>query len=191
MREFFQRRPIRQTIEGLAKCGSVVTQLIEGEPWIKEVLELGCSVGVTARAIMDRLPHDGRLVSINLPNTPEEERQHIPRGAPQLYSGDDVASLVLPKYGNDPRFTLILGDTILVRDQVTGMFDLLFIDSLHTAAHAREEWRLYQTAMRPGSIVVIDDLNQGDMIQFWNELPYDKMIMSPEIMDRGVFRYDS
>lgn len=138
------------------------------------MVELGTGDGSTAARVMAVLPAEGRLVTINWPNPP---------------SGDNPERYLAPWLA-DPRLRLIRGDT---REQAhlfeDGAIDILFIDSTHTNECARTEWDLYRPRMKPGAWVAVDDLDHGDMMAFWDRLPYPRRVVLRD-GTLGVFRYD-
>lgn len=53
--------------------------------------------------------------------------------------------------------------------------DILFIDTVHTYEHTTEEFAVWQPYLKQGAVVCMDDLYRPRMIDFWNELPYEKI----------------
>jgi len=88
----------------------------------------------------------------------------------------------LAKFGN---VELIHGDT---RDPVLaaeiakrGPFDLLFIDTDHTADQVKAEMALYGPLVRKGGIILFDDIRMHPcMSAWWDELDEEKLEM-PEL----------
>ena len=98
---------------------------------------------------------DGRLLSFDLPDARDALGYPIP-------AGREPAWLVPDELRN--RFELVLGDTRktlrtrLAREEAV---DLFFHDSLHTTRHMLFEFRVAWRRLRPGGVLVSDDV-------FWN-----------------------
>lgn len=140
------------------------------------ILELGTGDGHSAAAMLQALPADGVLTTVNWPNPP---------------SGDDGWRMLHP-YRGDARLRYILGDSLEVRDRIVTPIDLLFLDcgTEHTCRQTSAEWALYEPCMAPRGIVLVDDINHGDMRDFWDPLPYRKAeltIQGPHGF--GIFYY--
>lgn len=120
----------------------------------KRALELGTFRGGSAQALLDGLPKDGVLVSVDLAKSP------LP------------ASLE-----SDSRFRQVIGDTTWEGTcaQLGTGFDLVFVDTAHEYETVSREWQLVEPLLKPGAVVCFDDihLNEG-MARFWNELPLVK-----------------
>jgi predicted O-methyltransferase YrrM len=54
-------------------------------------------------------------------------------------------------------------------------FDVLFIDGLHTAAQVSAEYVAYRPFVRDAGLIFFDDLDLGDMGNFWNSVAYPKI----------------
>lgn len=141
----------------------------------QKIMELGTGAGHSAAAMMAALPKASALTTINWPNPP---------------SGDPVG-IKLSRWSSDPRLRQILGDTREVRDQITGGVDFLFIDSgtEHVYSLISAEWALYESALADEAIVVLHDILVNDMPRFWDELPYEKVVVDSLPPGLGVFRY--
>lgn len=83
------------------------------------VLEFGVRGGVSTWALLDGLPANGRLVSVD--------------------TDESVRYLVPGRIADDPRWTLVVGDSATVG--LDGPFDLVFIDTTHTRAQTLAELR--------------------------------------------------
>ncbi len=88
----------------------------------RSVVECGVRGGVSTWAILDGLPPDGRLLSIDI--------------------DPDVPEMVPPRVRDDPRWTLLTADDRKVEWPVA---DLVFIDTSHEHQHTADEllaaWR--------------------------------------------------
>jgi predicted O-methyltransferase YrrM len=108
----------------------------------KRVLETGCSRGFStsflATAVTDN--GDGGVISIDA-----DDLFH-------LWEGSEV----------EPAITFINANSLdvvgQVRELLNGeMFDLLFLDSLHTYAHLMAEIMLYERLLKTGGMIVLHD----------------------------------
>jgi predicted O-methyltransferase YrrM len=139
------------------------------------VVELGTGDGFTASRLMEVLPVNSSLATVNWPKP---------------ISGDDPLRYLIRWY-NDPRLSVIFGDT---REEFRrfedGSIDLLCIDSTHTCSCALTEWNLYRPKMSKSSLVVVDDLDHNDMIDFW-ELVACRFKIILDNGKVGVFKYDA
>lgn len=138
------------------------------------VLELGTGQGATGAQIMAALGPNAQFTTINYP-----------------YPANQRFGEGLDPWRSDPRLTVLFADTLLssTSDLVPYGVDLLFIDTTHEAWHAAEELCLWQDKLVDGAIVIVDDLNQNDMMLFWNDLPYEKYPENGCHTSQGVFRY--
>ena len=54
-------------------------------------------------------------------------------------------------------------------------FDLVYLDSDHTYDVVMPEFKLYQPMLRPGGVMIFDDITLNDgMRRFWKEVPGEK-----------------
>ena len=67
------------------------------------------------------------------------------------------------------------------------MIDILHIDSTHEAACAFEEWKLYRPKLADSAVVVVDDLDHNDMMDFWNLIYGQKEVVYGGRI--GILRY--
>src|SRR5450631_282105 len=162
--------------------GKTVAEIVAiGNNWLtrihylqpKNIVELGTGQGVSGAQIMSALAPDAIFTTVN-------------------YADGHVFGEQLASWSSDPRLHRLDTDTLdpgtvgLVPDGV----DLLFIDTTHEAWHAAEELCMWQGKLQDGAIVLVDDLNQHDMIVFWDSIPYEKSPY-PGGSCQGVFRYDA
>lgn len=164
----------------IAEGMSVVWVAAVGNDWAARVsvlrprnfLELGTGQGASGARIMSALPPDSIFTTIN-------------------YADGHSFGEQLAHWRSDPRFRMLDVDSLDsgVLDMVPDEVDLLFIDSTHEAWHAAQELRMWQDKLADGAIVVVDDLNQNDMVSFWNDLLYEKHPARGDDPRQGVFRY--
>lgn len=136
----------------------------------KNVLELGTGQGASGAQIMSALAPDAVFTTVN-------------------YADGHVFGEQLSEWYTDARLTRVSADTLsrATLDMVPDGVDLMFIDTTHEAWHAAEELTLWQDKLQDGAIVVLDDLDQHDMQEFWDSIPYEKATQERQ----GVFRYDA
>lgn len=74
---------------------------------------------------------------------------------------------------------VMTGDSMVVFPAVRDLFpevDLLFLDSQHRMPHAYEEYKLYQTLVKKGGLIIIDDIHiNPEMEKFWALIDYPKI----------------
>jgi predicted O-methyltransferase YrrM len=121
------------------------------------VVETGPFNGASSTFLLHALEAnggDGRLVSFDVPDARDALGVPIPEGR-------EPAWLVPPELRH--RFELVLGDTrqTLRRRLAAETVDLFFHDSLHTTRHMLFEFRTAWRRLRPGGVLVSDDV-------FWN-----------------------
>ena len=135
----------------------------------KTVVEWGVRGGVSTWAILDGLPEDGRL-----------------------YSVDIVDCVVPPRVSNDPRWTFIVGDDLdpVVQMKLPMTADMVFIDTSHEYEQTRAELA-YAATFEPRRIVIHDYVmepveraakefcarNEWRLVS--NELPYGLAVLEP------------
>jgi hypothetical protein len=143
------------------------------------VLETGVARGVTSRIVLEALArnHQGHLWSVDLPH-PFEKRLH----------GQTGAAVPL---GCRERWSYIEGSSrrrlpSLLRS--LGRVDLFIHDSLHTARNTRFEMKSTLTVMKPGGIMIIDDISthQG-FADFARDFPSLETIVCPHSDRAGSF----
>ena len=100
----------------------------------KTIVEFGVREGVSTWALLDGLPADGRLYSVDI------QRDSQP-----------------PRVTNDPRWTYIIGDDLSpeVHAQLPEQADLIFIDSSHEYEHTVAELP-FVLSLSPARIVMHD-----------------------------------
>lgn len=98
------------------------------------IVEFGVRGGVSTWALLDGLPQDGKLISVDI-----------------------VDCVVPPRVSNDPRWTFIVGDDMsdAVRAKLPAHADLVFIDTSHEYEHTVAELT-YTLTLTPDRIVMHD-----------------------------------
>ena len=71
-------------------------------------------------------------------------------------------------------------DAIDLVKAVDKKIDILFVDAWHDYQYVKREWDLYSPLLADEALVICDDIttayNFAGMIDFWNELPYEKFL---------------
>lgn len=100
----------------------------------KVVIEFGVRGGVSTWAILDGLPEDGKL-----------------------YSVDILPCIVPPRVSSDPRWTFLVGDDLdpAIQAQLPDHADMVFIDTDHTYEQTAKEL-VYTLSLTPDRIVMHD-----------------------------------
>ena len=108
--------------------------LIQHAAAAKTIVEWGVRGGVSTWALLDGLPEDGHLWSV-----------------------DVVDCVVPPRVSNDPRWTFIVGDDLdpAIKAQLPDRADLVFIDTSHTYEQTVGELA-YALTFEPKRIVMHD-----------------------------------
>lgn len=134
----------------------------------KHVVELGTSIGRSAHFMMTALQPDSILTTIEM---------------------GSFLRVDLKPFEYDKRLNIVYGsdiDPAVYAPLNLKDIDFLFIDTLHDKAHVEIEWSIYKEFLAPGALVVMDDINLNEgMIEFWNNLPYEKVNTGSDIHFSG------
>jgi len=135
----------------------------------KVVVEFGVRGGVSTWAILDGIPEDGLLFSVDI-----------------------LPCIVPPRVSSDPRWTFLIGDDLdpAIQAQLPAHADMVFIDTDHTYEQTVKELA-YTLTLTPDRIVMHDYVMEpvqraGDEFcarEGWrvvdNELPYGLATLEP------------
>lgn len=124
----------------------------------KQIVELGGAMGTSALCMLSQLPEDAKLYSITL----EEgglEFSYIKSNYPQL----------VKVIGNDLDLDVWPDDLDWYKT------DLLFIDAEHTYNHVKKELDLYIPRLKPGTLVLMDDIKMEELYPLWVSIVYPKL----------------
>lgn len=137
------------------------------------ILELGTNTGASAIAMYAELPEDSTLTTVDI--------QDVAHFIPEVMFADHRVGFV---FGDDLKYEVLR--------EMDKLFDLLFIDTNHNAAHLRQELEIYLPFCVPGALVVLDDINVNDMREVWDSLPYPKIDISQDChySGFGAFIYE-
>jgi predicted O-methyltransferase YrrM len=124
----------------------------------KNVCEIGRERGVSATVMLNSLPKDAQLQSIDIVECTKSFGE--PCFLDNFY---------------DRRLVLITGDSLEVLDQVENNIEFLFVDGDHTYERVVREWEAYKLKLAPSAIVVFDDIHFDDgMTKFWDSIAEEK-----------------
>lgn len=124
-------------IIGRAK-GKVLQDLIQKNN-VTQILEIGTLFGYSAMVMAQVLPEKGKIITLEI------DEQHVA-----------VAQKMIAKAGMEKKIIIIPGDALEVLPQLTGFFDLVFLDAQKT--QYAEYLKLVEKHLRKGSIVVADNV---------------------------------
>lgn len=111
------------------------------------VLELGTFTGYSALAMAEGLSFGGELVTLDIDKT---------------YT--DIAKKFWAKSPHGKKISLILGKALLTLPNLSGLFDLVFIDA--DKGNYLNYWNLCMPKVRQGGLIVVDNVlwSLGDVI---------------------------
>lgn len=113
------------------------------------MIEIGVNEGRTALAVLQNIPTITRYLGVDAPPGYQFEIPLQQREQP-----DDPGHMVK----HDPRFELILrGDDA----EITGPFDVAFIDGDHGYASVLRDYSLARRLVRSGGIIIFHDYDNG------------------------------
>jgi hypothetical protein len=145
----------------------------------RRVVETGVGRGVTTRIVLEALRRAGwgRLWSVDVP----------PLAEPSL--GAEVGAAVPDELRS--RWTLVVGSS---RRRLPGLLgelgeiDLFVHDSMHTTRNVRFELEQSWPALRPGGIVLVDDVEMNvGFHHFCDRTPDAEWLVAPHDDGRGLF----
>lgn len=127
------------------------------------VVETGVAYGVTSAYILQALAEngEGRLLSIDLPPLSRDSEAHV--------------GVLVPE-GLRKRWSLRVGSARKLLPALlaeTGGFDVFLHDSLHTYAHMKWELESALSVLRPGGVIIADDI-EGNRA-------FEEILSRPEI----------
>jgi predicted O-methyltransferase YrrM len=134
-----------------------------------QVVELGGNNGLSAHYMLNHMPDNSKLYSVDIIDGWFELKATPPqRNDAYMLVGDTRDMGMWQDAGVDLTKT-----------------DLWFFDSDHKYEQLTEEWRLYSPFFKPGAVALLDDilLNVG-MHKAWGEITHEKLEV-PEIHFSG------
>lgn len=131
-------------------------------------------------------------VSIELGTDAGDSACYLAAGHPEgtvLTIGMPQSQAVMDKVRPFEHVNVMFGwtqDPMVVEHARTfGPVDILFVDTLHTRDHAWFEWQTYGTMVRPGGVIIFDDIELHDEMRgFWASIPGQKVSL-PNLHNTG------
>lgn len=140
----------------------------------KKVVELGTGTGVSAAFMMEALPPESTLVTIEI-----RELDFAP-DSPWRFDH-------LKPWEKDPRLVRVRGDVLdqEIHGQIDGV-ELLYMDTVHSSDQLSREWKIYFPKMAPRGVILMDDIHMNEDIQrFWDAIQIPKFDTGKVIHDSG------
>lgn len=123
--------------ESESEVGKAIAAIIH-MAGLKNVLELGTLTGKTTTAMLNALPADGSLTSVDIKDLRADAFKDICK--------------------SDSRVKYITGDSIQTCQKLTGnLYDLIFVDTVHEWAYALPEFKAIESLMAKGCILAYHD----------------------------------
>lgn len=117
---------------------------------VKTVVEIGTQYGFSTQKMLQALPGDGKIISI------EKDLEHYKRAQ---------------ELNKDGRVQFLLGDAVPILESLTGDFDLIFIDANKNAYVTYLDWAMNH--VKPGGLIIGDNTFLFGQV-FKNQPPEDK-----------------
>lgn len=123
--------------ESETEVGDLIAAIIKMSG-IKKVLELGTLTGKTTTAMINALPSDGSLTTVDITDNRTDEFKDI--------------------CDNDSRVNYVTGDSIKTCQSLKGTeFELIFVDTVHEWSYALPEFKAIEQIMSKDCILVYHD----------------------------------
>lgn len=123
--------------ESESEVGETIAAIIR-MAGLKNVLELGTLTGKTTTAMLNALPADGSLTTVDIKDLRADALKDICE--------------------SDSRINYINGDSIQTCQKLTGSkFDLIFVDTVHEWSYALPEFKAIESLMAKGCILAYHD----------------------------------
>lgn len=138
------------------------------------VVETGVQWGYSTATILAALPDDSRLDSVDLPNLDRTSRERHAAAVPPALR---------------EQWTLHLGDSRAELPRVLALrrpVDLFVHDSDHTYAGQMTEFRAAWPALRPGAMLVVDDVWHRALIDFAREVDAEPPLLIERTSERDA-----
>ena len=137
----------------------------------ESILELGTAAGASSIMMYSELPRDTSLISVDIGTN-----AHFLPDAIR----DDSRTEYITADANDPALY-----RHLAQGPGLGTFDFLFLDTDHVAKDLRKQLLLVAHLLRPGALVVLDDIHMNDMTEAWDEIPGPKLDITHDCHPSG------
>lgn len=139
----------------------------------ESILELGTAAGASSIMMYSELPRDTTLISADIGT----DGHFLPDTI-----RDDSRTEFITADANDRA----LYDHLKGRgSNVANSFDFLFLDTDHVAKDLRNQLALVGPLLRPGALVVLDDIHMNDMTEAWDEIPCPKLDITQDCHPSG------
>lgn len=140
------------------------------------IVETGVAQGLTTSVILRAMEDNGRghLHSIDLPVLKADEREYVGRLVPERLR---------------LRWTLHLGPSRHELPRVleeVGTIDIFLHDADHTYGSQLEEYRAAWPALRPGGVLLSDDVGNRAFLDFAREVAASNWLVGREVARTGV-----
>jgi predicted O-methyltransferase YrrM len=134
------------------ETATVVSLVVSVQPAI--MIEFGCNTGRTAKAVLDNVPFLERYIGIDVP----------PSHRPTLKCQRTEVSVRAGVFAaRDPRFSLLVRNSLSLMPSDLEPCDAVFIDGDHSAAAVRHDSELAHALVRSGGIIVWHDYGNEDV----------------------------
>lgn len=136
----------------------------------ESILELGTAVGASSIMMWSELPRDSSLISADIMTNARFVPDVIREDTRAKYMTADANDWHLYQH---------------FRDVEKKSFDFLFLDTDHVAKDLRNQLDLVSKVLRPGALVVLDDIHMNDMADAWDEIPGPKLDITQDCHPSG------
>lgn len=127
----------------------------------KRIVELGAAYGASTLALYHNKSEYCKLVSVD--------------------NNSKWVFVTSTMVNDQDGLKLVIEDDLKAPKEFPSLFhdiDYLFIDTEHNYEQISKEWEIYKPFLSDKALVVLDDINVGDMNKFWEELKYPKLDIS-------------
>lgn len=120
------------------ECGAFMASLIKMSKY-KTVLEIGVFEGETAQHLINGIPQGGQYIGIDINDyRTDKTKQAMQEGGKSI--------------------EFILGNSLdELKELPHAHFDLIFIDGDHSFEHVLEEFKIAETLISPGGVIILHD----------------------------------
>jgi len=136
----------------------------------ESILELGTAAGASSIMMYSELPRDTTLISADIGTN-----AHF---LPDAIRDDDRTEYITAD-ANDPAIYRRF------QEDYKRTFDFLFLDTDHVAKDLRNQLTLVGPLLRPGALVMLDDIHMNDMTEAWDEIPGPKLDITQDCHPSG------
>ncbi|MEY2420237.1 MAG: hypothetical protein QOI95_304 [Acidimicrobiaceae bacterium] len=138
----------------LGAAEQVVLQLLISDRNVHTAFEFGTFNGATTALIAEALPDEGRVVTVDLPDTDFRATQH-----PDAFSAQDVGAVHRASVAKHKVQQLRVDSLVLDTTPWRAWADLVLVDGGHDYEHGFADTRSALAIVKPGGIVLWDDFD--------------------------------